>query len=215
MQNDKETKCDCGHCDYRQTQGIEKCEKDCKECLLGRPISTGYLEEVSEPVRSPIKWEKKDHNLYCAARMDGRCYPDCPVAEEPQKEYGSGCDMSDIGCGDANCQSCDKTTKTSTWEEEFEKEFYQDMDINDRVHGWLGRINPDGSRSIARPDDLKSFISKIESAAHERGLATSEPNKWADIIYREHNKGLREGHATALASVREMCCESCKIKLYE
>lgn len=50
------------------------------------------------------------------------------------------------------------TTGEKNWETEFSKRFYRDTDQNDRVWGWLGRINPDGTRSIALLEDVKNFI---------------------------------------------------------
>lgn len=45
-----------------------------------------------------------------------------------------------------------------TLQERFNEKFYQDNDLNDQVSGWLGRINPDKTRSIALAEDVLVFV---------------------------------------------------------
>lgn len=56
-------------------------------------------------------------------------------------------------------------------EKDFDAHFDQDTDPNDRVNGWLRRINGDGTVSIARPQDLKEWALRIAAISRDKGYA--------------------------------------------
>jgi uncharacterized UPF0160 family protein len=56
----------------------------------------------------------------------------------------------------------------------FDKKFIQDNDPKDNGILYLFRVNADGSRSIALPDDIKQFLLSELKAAEQRVLGRVE-----------------------------------------
>lgn len=106
------------------------------------------------------------------------------------------------GCGEP-----EHNTMTNDWRERFDARFEQDNDPNDRVSGWLCRINGNGTVSIALPENVKSFI------AAERALAAVEMHKRCveampnapyhppGAVLKNFDLGFNAGLAAALAAL--------------
>lgn len=217
MANDKETK--CVFCTgesispLANNAGMNEKWLQHQYHQQGTPISAGSLEEVSEPVRSPIEWPRNTSiGHICDASTEAH---ECPVSEEAQKQQKHyylectecGFKGDNIAHAMRPCVRQPFSSSPPTWEQEFDKTFlvFEGKGPNSKF-----RI-PMLNKGLT---NIKAFIAKVESAAIERGyedgwksrekvhetLPTYTPREYDDV----YKQGLSEGRASTLASVREM-----------
>ncbi len=90
----------------------------------------------------------------------------------------------------------------------FEERFERDTDPNDKVSGWLRRVNDDGSVSIARVEDITDWLTKelqaLVGAVGKNKMENTKEESTSDWFY---GYGFNAGLETAAHIIKQALLE--------